>query len=957
VPEFATATHRVGSLVRLRGRDWVVVPSDSPDEVIRLRPLSGREEDTIGIHRELEGADIKPATFSDPDPRHPGDYVMGKLLRNAARLGLRSGAGPFRSLGRISARPRPYQFVPLIMALRLDPVRMLIADDVGVGKTIEAALIARELLDRGDAHHLCVLCPPHLCDQWKTELESKFHLQPVIIRTSTIAQLERRIPRKDFSVYRYYPYQIVSIDFAKSENRRTLFLQDCPELVIVDEVHTAAQPRFGSAREQQQRHELLRALAKDAQRHLLLLTATPHSGVEESFRSLLALLRSEYERLDLRNLSEQQRRGLARHLVQRRRADVSKWLGEETPFPSRVPPFEETYKLTAEYGALFRDVLEFTRETVQLPGLKENRRRVRYWSALALLRCLMSSPAAAVKAFGSRLDDSRSAAIETEEAQVTDEFRQRELLDPLSEGGAIDSVPEPAIELGSADLSQNDRSKLREYRKRAQTILDSGRDPKIEKATQIIGDMLKEGYHPVVFCRFVASATYVAQELDRRLKPRFQDLHAVAVTGETGDDEVREQAVALLSESQRRVLVATDCLSEGINLQEHFDAVLHYDLPWNPNRLEQRDGRVDRFGQKKSKVRTVVLFSPDNPIDRIVLKVLIQKVREIYSTLGIRVSFASDTESVAQALVTSVLESKTQNIEQLGFEFLESEKAKQFMLGLELDAKREEESRTRFAQHAIQPEEVAREIEATDSVLGDPQAVRRFVMDAAQRFQLSITPRTKHWLLDPVMLPEELKLNLGWQKPVKVVFDSPPPQDVDNAVVLGRNHLFVSYLSELVLGRALVPKDNQESYRSGAVYTNAVKTRTVILLLRVRYLLGRRNQPDQFAEEIITLGYRAEDGKSVWLPPNHKETLQLLEEAEPVGNITDQEKQQRISGALKEVNVNRTELQRIADQRAKELEAAHDRLKQQIGGSKVKVTAHEPDILGVYVFVPGGKAS
>src|SRR5262249_29971253 len=151
---------------------------------------------------------------------------------------------------------------------------------------------------------------------------------------------------------------------------------------------------------------------------------------------------------------------------------------------------------------------------------------------------------------------------------------------------------------------------------------------------------------------------------------------------------------------------------------------------------------------------------------------------------------------------------------------------------------------------------------------GDPQAVRRFVLDAAQRFHISITPRVKHWLLDPAMLSDELKLQLGWQKPVKVVFDSPPPQDVDNTIVLGRNHPFVSYLSELVLGRALGPRDNHDSYRSGAVYTNAVKTRTVVLLLRVRYLLGRRNQPDQFAEEIVTLGYRAENGKSVWLPPN-----------------------------------------------------------------------------------------
>lgn len=946
----------VGSLVTARGRDWVVVSADDP-EILRLRPVSGREEETVGLLRALEEAEIRAAVFVDPEPARAGDYVTGKLLRNAARLSLRSGAGPFRSLGRISVRPRPYQFVPLIMALRLDPVRMLIADDVGVGKTIEAALIVRELLDRGEARQLCVLCPPHLCEQWQRELESKFHIQAVVIRTSTIAQLERRIPLKDLTVYRYYPYQIVSIDFAKSEHRRTLFLQDCPDLVIVDEVHAAAQPRFGSSREQQQRHELLRELAKSDQRHLLLLTATPHSGVEESFRSLLGLLRHDFLRFDLRTLGEQQRRSLARHLVQRRRGDVAKWLGEETPFPRRVPPFEETYKLTAEYSVLFRDVLEFTRETVQLPGLKESRRRVRYWSALALLRCLMSSPSAAVKAFEAREGSAGALQVEDEDLQAREELRLRELLDPLSEGGALDSIPEPAIELGSADLTQNDRSKLREYRKRAQAILDSGRDPKIEKAVQIVGDMLKEGYHPVVFCRFVATATYVAQEIERRLRSRFSDLHAVAVTGETGDDEVREKAVATLAESEKRVLVATDCLSEGINLQEDFDAVLHYDLPWNPNRLEQREGRVDRFGQRRSEVRTVVLFCPDNPIDCIVLEVLVRKVREIYSTLGIRVSFASNTESVAQALVDSILESKVRDIEQLGFEFAKTEKAKEFVLSLELDAKREEESRTRFAQHAIQPDEVAREIEATDSVLGDPQAVRRFVLDAAQRFGISVSARAKYWLLDPTKLPEELKLKLGWQKSVKIVFDSPPPQDVDSAVVLGRNHPFVAYLSELVLGRALGPQDGQESYRCGAAYTNAVKTRTVILLLRVRYLLGRRNQPDQFAEEIVTVGYRAEAGKLVWLPPNDKDTLRLLEEAEAVGNITGQEKQQRIAAALGEVSANRAELQRIADARAKELEAAHDRLKQQIGGAKVKATPHAPDILGIYVFLPGGKAS
>jgi superfamily II DNA or RNA helicase len=951
MPATLKSQFEVGSLVLLRGREWVVVPSDG-DDVIRLRPLSGREDESIGIHRLLEESQLKPATFPDPDLTTAGDYLGGKLLRNAARLSLRSGAGPFRSLGRISVRPRPYQFVPLIMALRLDTVRLFIADDVGIGKTIEAGMIVRELLDRGDAKRLCVLCPPHLCEQWQAELANKFHIHAAVIRTSTIAKLERSVPIGS-SIYRYFPHTIVSIDFAKSDRRRYQFLTDCADLVVVDEVHSAAQPRFGSSKEQQQRHELLREVAKNSSRHLIMLSATPHSGIEDSFRSLLGLLKEEYERLDLKNLSENQRRGLAKNLVQRRRGDVAKWPLGETPFPTRVPPFEETYPLTAEYGHLYENVLEFTRETVQTPGLKENRRRVRYWAALALLRCLMSSPAAALRAFEARTADQKSLPGNDAASVEIEELRAREIFDPTTEGAVLDSVPEPAIELGNADLASSDRTKLREFGKRAQSILDSGKDPKLEKAAQIIQRMVESGHHPVIFCRFVATAKYVAEQLSERLRARFPNIHVIAVTGETGDDVAREEAVKSLADSEKRVLVATDCLSEGVNLQESFNAVLHYDLPWNPNRLEQRDGRVDRFGQPKKEIRTVVLFSPDNPIDRVVLEVLIRKVREIYSTLGIRVSFASDTESVAQALVESILQGKAKETSQLGFEFMESETAKQFTLSLELDAKRQEESRTRFAQYSIKPDEVAKEIEATDTVLGDPTSVRTFVLSSAQRLGINITNKGSHSLLDVTQLPEELRQKLNWQKPIKTVFDSPPPQDVNNAVFIGRNHLFTLHLSEKITGMAFRPKTPEDNFRCGAAYTSGVKSRTVILMLRVRYILSRRSQQDQFAEEVVTAGFEAEGDKLTWYPANEPSLLSLLETAKVSGNITKNEKQQRLQHALEEVRAHNAELQRIADSRADELEGAHDRLREQIGGKTVKAKAYTPDILGIYVLLPG----
>lgn len=158
--------YRPGSLVTARGREWVVLPGDGGADLLRLRPLGGAEEDATLISLTLEPVPPRSATFSLPDPNKTGAQAAALLLRDALRLKLRSGAGPFRSFGNIAVEPRAYQLVPLLMALRMETVRLLVADDVGIGigKTVEAGLIARELLDRGEIRRLAVLCPPHLCD-------------------------------------------------------------------------------------------------------------------------------------------------------------------------------------------------------------------------------------------------------------------------------------------------------------------------------------------------------------------------------------------------------------------------------------------------------------------------------------------------------------------------------------------------------------------------------------------------------------------------------------------------------------------------------------------------------------------------------------------------------------------------------------------------------------------------
>src|SRR5213595_1529054 len=181
-------TYAVGSLVRARGREWVVLP-DSDDDLLVLRPLGGTEDEVTGIYLPLET--VQSAQFDLPDPSRPGDFRSCRLLRDAVRLGFRSSAGPFRSFGSIAVEPRPYQLVPLLLALKLDPVRLLIADDVGIGKTIEACLVARELLDRGEVTRLAVLCPPHLAEQWQAELRDKFHIDAEVVLPSTVNRLER----------------------------------------------------------------------------------------------------------------------------------------------------------------------------------------------------------------------------------------------------------------------------------------------------------------------------------------------------------------------------------------------------------------------------------------------------------------------------------------------------------------------------------------------------------------------------------------------------------------------------------------------------------------------------------------------------------------------------------------------------------------------------------------------
>jgi SNF2 family DNA or RNA helicase len=164
-----TARFSPGDLIEARGREWVVLPSPA-EGLLNIRPLSGSEADAQVIALALEQMPVRPARFDVPELDQLDTQDSARLLSDGLRLSLRRGAGPFRSAAHLGVEPRAYQLVPLMMALKLTTVRLLIADDVGIGKTIEAGIVIREMLDRGIVDRFSVLCPPHLVDQWVTEL-------------------------------------------------------------------------------------------------------------------------------------------------------------------------------------------------------------------------------------------------------------------------------------------------------------------------------------------------------------------------------------------------------------------------------------------------------------------------------------------------------------------------------------------------------------------------------------------------------------------------------------------------------------------------------------------------------------------------------------------------------------------------------------------------------------------
>lgn len=944
-------TFSPGSLVNLRGRDWIVQPSEAPEELLVIKPLGGSEDETTGVYLPLGFEDDLPtkAEFPRPAPEDLGNIANARLLYESARLSFRNGSGPFRCLAKLSFRPRAYQIVPLIMSLRQEITRLLIADDVGIGKTIEALLIVRELLERRIVKRFAIICLPHLCDQWQQEIRDKIGMDAVVIRSNTQARLDREIVG-DTSVYQFYPFQIISIDYIKSDGRRAVFIEEAPELVVVDEVHTCACPQ-GATSSQQQRHALVRDLSAKDHRHLVLLTATPHSGKNEEFQSLLGLLKPHFGNLDVTHTDQKQRRELAKYYIQRRRGDVAKWMDGDTPFPVRDPA-ELNYSLTPAYATFFADLYEFARKLIS-GDLSEQARRVHYWTALGLLRGVMSSPAAGVFMLRNR----QSKLLEAEQAV-------RELpLNPVGDSNNLapdDAIPE---ELMASQLwSDSQKNSLRRLERSLSEIADNKEDNKINKAAATIRGWVNEGFNPVVFCQYIPTANYVGERLSQMLPKKIN----VQVVTSEDPDEVRRERIEAMKTSEHRVLVATDCLSEGINLHELFTAVLHYDLPWNPNRLEQREGRVDRFGQTAETVKAVLLYSRDNPVDGVVLNVILRKVKKIKKSIGATIAFPGESQSVIDTITQSLLLSDSYRPEkdtaQEEFSFMEEARTKELDGQITDQFNRAEElakaTRSIFAQHSIKAQEIEKDLADTDEAIGNPDAVETFIVQTLRELMgVQIDPvevGTHHaHQLYTENLPPSLKSLLPESPKLAVSFHSPTPAKV---TYLGRNHPFVEQLCQLVLAGSL-DREELSASRASALRSSSVSKPTTLLLFRVRNVIEEKKARHQLvAEEMLTWGFKGDPDENDFLDP--AEAKELLLSAKPGGDELSMERRGRlVSDAAEKTDKLRSHFDALAEERCKQLVEAHERFCELIDKRRYQVVypVLPMDILGIYILLPAGE--
>jgi superfamily II DNA or RNA helicase len=900
-----------GQIVKARSRLWRI--DDTLKNVLVVTSIDGTPVQTRKLYLPLETVSL--AKIDPPLAERVGNYAAQDLMIRAFKLSMIHGTAPLLSLQRSRVVPELFQMVPVVISLDMPRVRMLIADDVGLGKTIEAGLIISELFARQRASKLLIVCPANLREQWQEALDYFFHIDARIISSQHRRALERELPPGS-NPWEYYPYLIVSMDYAKEPQIKAQILEQPWDIVVIDEAHNVAKPHQidPHSRPEMARWELARDLSPKT-KHLLLLTATPHNGFTDSFASLLEMLNvgavtgPSYSPTIIRSTAKN-------YVCQRRRKDVEaefKSIGGESPFPERDQ--REVFVTLNDYEKrAIAKVEELGRHILDTAGSERPYgQRLAKWTVTHFHKRALSSPRALVISLQNRLQVinqklGKGLPSIGEESAVREEEARAAVLD--NDTGERLNEEDTGLRLErrvSLDLA----ALKREQELIEHALVDAkkvsgnprelnSRDSKLNHLLDnTLREMMRKIPKAIIFSKYRDTVNYLAEQIP--LHRNYGRSTKVVIIDGTLDESERKERFRDFASADRAVLLATDAISEGINLQYIASQIIHYELPWNPNRLEQRNGRIDRYGQPEKTVviRTMVV---DDSLEAAILKVLVEKAYRIRQDHGFSPPFFEDDISILdlireRGLEVSIAQTKLSD-------FLEDVSPKQVPDPFSDDAIKRMEDENFYGQTRIDLTEVKKRQDETESLVGSKKEIEKFVKSGLNRFGCEIT-ENKDGTCYINVRDERLLAGLEGAEIKRASFDALRSRGDTDVDIIDLGHPLVRNLIELVKDSTFTSLDYYG--RTASITTSVISKTSAVYSILARYAV--KTSPVSVLEELLHLGVELGSGRSL----SEEEVRDLLN-SKPLADLrTEQEIKEDLGVAL-----SRDKVQLLIEQRAEE---------------------------------------
>ncbi len=675
-----------GTEVSARGLRWevVFVQPAGDQRLYRVRclesALRGQELDLLVPFEKVE------PIATEPDPTRPGRLQEWRLYHDAFLLEQELGPNALLAAQPGRLRIAAYQLVPVMRALAMPRPRLLLADDVGLGKTIEAGLVLAELIARRRAHRVLIVAPAGpLLHQWYREMRERFGLRFEMLDAASLKEI-RYANELGANPFDHVALGLISVDFAKQERILEDLERSQYDVVIIDEAHHAVRLGESGDREDSLRRRLAEVLARRADA-LLLLTATPHDGYDPHFASLIELL--DPSLVDGRGALRAD--AYRKHIVRRLKRHI---IDPETGKPMfrerKVLPEPVTFS-AAETPAFAR--MQEGLLALVAPQLRRALKRRHFGEVLAFIALLKRSVSSAsacahtLKTVANRLRRIAEEAPEKEETRkqrirtLRELHRRRARFGGLSFEEEQDQAELEAEDI-AAELAQTGVTELREKllfaerdhkRERARlkevvataealellagiAVEASDADPKVKRVCELV-EIIRAAEpraNVLVYSEYADSQRAIVKALVARARAGGLTGEISALSGDD-NDKVRVELTDAFRARNDIVLVSTDASAEGLNLHERCHHVIHLELPYNPNRLEQRNGRIDRFGQTHDPI-VRYLYLAGTFEERLLLRLVAKHERQkrllnfVPNTLGLSLTDLGEDERLLAGL-------------------------------------------------------------------------------------------------------------------------------------------------------------------------------------------------------------------------------------------------------------------------------------------------------------------